>query len=31
MLLEEICAAAITMSHNTAGNLLLASIGGPRD
>jgi beta-lactamase class A len=29
MLLEEICAAAITMSDNTAGNLLLASIGGP--
>jgi beta-lactamase class A len=29
MTLEEICAAAITMSDNTAGNLLLAAIGGP--
>jgi beta-lactamase class A len=29
MPLEEICAAAITMSDNTAGNLLLAAIGGP--
>ncbi|MBV8824486.1 MAG: class A beta-lactamase [Hyphomicrobiales bacterium] len=29
MPLEEICAAAITMSDNTAGNLLLASIDGP--
>jgi beta-lactamase class A len=29
MPLEEICAAAITMSDNTAGNLLLGAIGGP--
>jgi beta-lactamase class A len=29
MPLEEICAAAITMSDNTAGNLLLAALGGP--
>jgi beta-lactamase class A len=29
MPLEEICAAAITLSDNTAGNLLLAAIGGP--
>jgi beta-lactamase class A len=29
MALDEICAAAITMSDNTAGNLLLAAIGGP--
>jgi beta-lactamase class A len=29
MTLDEICAAAITMSDNTAGNLLLAAIGGP--
>ena len=29
MPLPEICAAAITMSDNTAGNLLLAAIGGP--
>ncbi len=29
MPLEEICAAAITMSDNTAGNLMLASLGGP--
>lgn len=27
--LREICAAAITLSDNTAGNLLLAAIGGP--
>jgi beta-lactamase class A len=29
MPLDEICAAAITLSDNTAGNLLLAAIGGP--
>ena len=29
MSLAEICEAAITMSDNTAGNLLLANIGGP--
>jgi len=29
MSIREICAAAITMSDNTAGNLLLRSIGGP--
>jgi beta-lactamase class A len=29
MPLEDICAAAITMSDNTAGNLLLAALGGP--
>jgi beta-lactamase class A len=29
MSLEEICVAACTMSDNTAGNLLLESIGGP--
>ena len=29
MSLAEICAAAITVSDNTAGNLLLANIGGP--
>ena len=29
MALDEICAAAITLSDNTAGNLLLAAIGGP--
>ena len=29
MTLEELCDAAITMSDNTAGNLLLASFGGP--
>ena len=29
MTLGEICAAAITMSDNTAGNLMLANIGGP--
>src|SRR6202043_452048 len=27
--LAEICAAAMTMSDNTAGNLLLAALGGP--
>jgi beta-lactamase class A len=29
MTLAEICAAAITVSDNTAGNLMLASFGGP--
>ncbi|MFH5924781.1 class A beta-lactamase [Roseomonas xinghualingensis] len=29
MTLAELCAAAITLSDNTAGNLLLANIGGP--
>jgi len=29
MTITEICEAAITLSDNTAGNLLLASIGGP--
>jgi beta-lactamase class A len=29
MSLEELCAAAMTVSDNTAGNLLLASLGGP--
>lgn len=29
MPLEELCAAAMTLSDNTAGNLLLASLGGP--
>ena len=29
MTLAEICEAAVTLSDNTAGNLLLASIGGP--
>jgi beta-lactamase class A len=29
MSLDELCAAAITLSDNTAGNLLLAAIGGP--
>jgi beta-lactamase class A len=29
MSLEGLCAAAITVSDNTAGNLLLASLGGP--
>jgi beta-lactamase class A len=29
MLLADVCAAAITMSDNTAGNLILAAIGGP--
>ena len=29
MSITELCAAAITLSDNTAGNLLLASIGGP--
>jgi beta-lactamase class A len=29
MLLADLCAAAITVSDNTAGNLLLASLGGP--
>jgi beta-lactamase class A len=29
MSIRELCAAAITLSDNTAGNLLLASIGGP--
>lgn len=29
MTVEELCDAAITVSDNTAGNLLLASIGGP--
>jgi beta-lactamase class A len=30
MSLEELCEAAMTMSDNTAGNLLLASLGGPQ-
>ena len=30
MTLAELCDAAITLSDNTAGNLLLATIGGPR-
>ena len=30
MTVAELCKAAITLSDNTAGNLLLASIGGPR-
>ena len=29
MTLAELCEAAITLSDNTAGNLLLASFGGP--
>jgi beta-lactamase class A len=29
MMLDELCAAASTVSDNTAANLLLASIGGP--
>jgi beta-lactamase class A len=29
MSIKELCAAAITLSDNTAGNLLLATIGGP--
>ena len=29
MTLAELCDAAITLSDNTAGNLLLASFGGP--
>jgi beta-lactamase class A len=29
MSINELCAAAITLSDNTAGNLLLAAIGGP--
>jgi beta-lactamase class A len=29
MTLEEACAAAITLSDNTAGNLLVAALGGP--
>jgi beta-lactamase class A len=29
MLLADLCAAAMTVSDNTAGNLLLASLGGP--
>jgi beta-lactamase class A len=29
MSLEELCAAAMTLSDNTAGNLLLAALGGP--
>jgi beta-lactamase class A len=29
MMLAELCEAAITLSDNTAGNLLLAAIGGP--
>lgn len=29
MTLSELCEAAVTLSDNTAGNLLLASIGGP--
>ena len=29
MMLAEICEAAITLSDNTAGNLMLAAIGGP--
>jgi beta-lactamase class A len=29
MTLDELCAAAMTMSDNTAGNLLLGAIGGP--
>jgi beta-lactamase class A len=30
MSLEELCEAAMTMSDNSAGNLLLASLGGPQ-
>jgi len=30
MTLEALCAAAIEQSDNTAGNLLLEAIGGPR-
>jgi beta-lactamase class A len=30
MSLDELCEAAMTMSDNTAGNLLLASLGGPQ-
>jgi beta-lactamase class A len=30
MTIAELCKAAITLSDNTAGNLLLASIGGPK-
>jgi len=29
MTLAELCDAAVTLSDNTAGNLLLAAIGGP--
>ena len=29
MSIREVCAAAIMMSDNTAGNLLLRSVGGP--
>ncbi len=31
MTVRELCSAAITMSDNTAGNLLLKSIGGPKE
>lgn len=31
MTLAELCSAAITMSDNTAGNLLLSAIGGPSE
>ena len=31
MTVRELCRAAITMSDNTAGNLLLTAIGGPKD
>ncbi|WP_420135061.1 class A beta-lactamase [Rhodopseudomonas sp.] len=31
MTMAELCAAAITLSDNTAGNLLLASFGGPAE
>jgi beta-lactamase class A len=31
MTMSEICAAAITLSDNTAGNLMLASFGGPAE
>ena len=30
MTVGELCAAAITMSDNSAANLLLATVGGPR-
>ncbi|WP_407229613.1 serine hydrolase [Escherichia coli] len=30
MTVRELCSAAITMSDNTAANLLLTTIGGPR-
>nr|QTX14650.1 Class A beta-lactamase [Klebsiella pneumoniae] len=31
MTVRELCSAAITMSDNTAANLLLTTIGGPKE